>query len=950
MGLLLSDKKGARNMKNAVFLLFTLFFVSNLHAQELKQDKKLLKGCLENGMQYYVYPCQKPEKKAYFRLYVKAGSAYENQEQRGLAHFLEHMAFNGTNHFKGNRLIEFLESKGATFGGDINAHTSYNETVYKLFLPSDDTSLIDSTLCILSDWAGGFLLDGDEIEKERGVIFSEWRSKQGPQNEANTALLNNLLNGSRYAARKVIGDTAVILHCSHQVMKEFYSTWYRPELMAVAVVGDVNPKQIERKIKKWFGGLTNNSDKKAIVYNIPNFEENDYQVISHESFKEADFSMIQLIDKADSINNESAYKKYLIRYFSRALIKQRFNSLIAEYTTYTKPSASISNFLNVKGTFMLGCTLKRGKLKDGIIEYCTELHRIFRYGFTKSELYKIKRSYAAELERLSLLKSPRSSKTLLNEVKGDFFSANLIVDKKEEFRLFNKYISAVDSSSVLSYLNSINDFERIHYSISCPEELKSQLPSKLELYHLMDSIKQSELAPYEKSVKLHEQLLPQLPKRGTIVKRNKLKAINATELVLSNGAKLIYRKAEGNNGRTYLQGWRKGGLYALDSTNYVNGQYTRAIVGMSGAGQFSREELSTFLTGNSASLQMLIEKTRVGIYGRSDSKKCETMFQLLYLKWKYAKVDSTEFNKIRKKLIEKCDSKIITDKDLFYKDFARLVNGDNYTKRELTSDIVRNELKSEAILPLYNQCFGSAKDFTFVLISDLPLNKLKPYIEKYIASLPEGDVNLIYKYDAKPNFGTDVSFSRSVGDSPKAIVTVIAQQECLNSDLRQQRIEVDILQSLIRKLLLVKLREEMGSIYSVSVSGGIAKYPHAFQRYTIRFNCKSAEAETLIRVVKDELQRVVDNPESISEELKNIKESMITKYETKITSDSYWSGTIRNTLFNENLDWKYTTDYVDIIRGINEADIVKALQNSFIDQPLIRGILYPKSNKDTAQK
>ncbi len=282
----------------------TLLYSTALHAKDLKQSSKLIKGRLENGLTYYVYPNNYPKGEAVYRLFIKSGSLYENEDQRGLAHFLEHMAFNGTTHFPGNTLIKYLESKGAKFGTDFNAHTSMNETVYKLQLPSSELSFIDTTLMILSEWAGGLALDSLQIEEERGVILSEWLLQTGPKYDAQNAFLMELLNNSRYSQRKTIGDTAVIRHFTHTQLRDYYKKWYDPALMAVAVAGDVDPRKTEQLIAKRFSGLKSSLKAPVPEYRIENYADVRVKKLSHEALDKIELSVIQLLDLPAPVKTE----------------------------------------------------------------------------------------------------------------------------------------------------------------------------------------------------------------------------------------------------------------------------------------------------------------------------------------------------------------------------------------------------------------------------------------------------------------------------------------------------------------------------------------------------------------------------------------------------------------------------------------------------------------------
>lgn len=931
------------------YILFTLLNFSvfaSLFSQSLNQNPVLIKGQLDNGLTYYVYPNNTPKGEAVYRLFIKSGSVFEEDSQKGLAHFLEHMAFNGSKHFPGNAMIRFLESKGAKFGKDLNAHTSYNETVYKLQLPSSDPLVVDSTMTILADWAGGLLLDSIEIEKERGVIMSEWLSKTGPKYEAQNVLLNELLNNSRYADRLVIGDTAIIKNFRHQEIRDYYNKWYDPSLMAVAVVGDIDAETIKQQIHKKFGKLPSQMKGQTIpIYNIPPYTSMQAKKIVDESLDKIELIGIQILPKLRSIKIEADYAQYLQRLMLNQLLNSRMSALTFDNPPYKKGNIAISGFLNTASILMTSVELTPTKINNGINAFANDIEQIYRYGFISLEIEKTKKNYLASLRRKAELDSPAKSTTLMNEIYSDFYNGHMIITPKDEYRLAKKYITQIDSISLLRYMNQTFDWDKTHFILSAFDKVNDELPSDKQIKDTFEGLKQKKILPYSKIVDVPDKLLDTIPKAGTIMNREYISEIDAYRLHLSNGAQVIFKASDYDKNKIILSGFRKGGLYALDSTDYVNGLFAGNVIALSGAGEFSRDAINHRLAGNTASIVFRIAKMRTGLLGSCTKADLETLFQLLYLKWTQPKVDSLIFNQLKEKAIESYLTSNKTESEKFYRDLSYIFQGKNYTNKELTDSIIENELILDRIIPTFDHLLGTATGSTFVIVGDCTIDDLEPYISQYLAALPTGDPNVEYKFERENISINNITFERHTGESPHAIVNLVFQQNEIDGSLQKQNLLNEILKSVLRMKLLESLREEMGMVYSVSVSAGSTKLPSPLSRQTITFTTASENVDKLINRIFDDLRLMVDSPSSFESELADVKTNLIKNMKLDIQKNLFWSSYIRNAIFNDEPDWNYILQYDEIVNNITTDDIAKIINKNLLNsQSKVRAVLYPMKN------
>lgn len=934
-----------------ILFLFTLLSIQGsvlIFSQSLKQNPDLIKGQLENGLTYYIYPNQTPKGEAVYRLFIKSGSVYEEESQKGLAHFLEHMAFNGTKHFPGNSMVRFLESKGAKFGQDLNAHTSYNETVYKLQLPSSDKLVVDSTMTILADWAGGLLLDGSEIEKERGVIMSEWLSKTGPKYDAQDVLLNELLNNSRYASRKVIGDTAVIKNFHHAEIRNYYNKWYDPSLMAVAVAGDIDPEQIKKAIVNKFGSLVSPLKGQDLpTYSIDEYNSAEAKIVMHESLDKVELLAMQLLPYPNGVNSEQSYLPYLERTILNRLFQARIQDLAFNNPPYKKASIGLSTFLNTTSVLLASVELTPSRINEGIEAFASEAEQMYRYGFIPLEIEKVKKNYLAALKRKAESESSTPSISLMGEMYSDFYSGNMIITPQEEYRIAEKYLAQIDSVSLINYMHKTVRWSKSHFILSAFNSVSQEIPSTKRLLDIFSNLPKRKITPYSKEIAIPDQLLAQEPKRGKIVSQSHLKEIDAYRLELSNGTQVIFKSSDTDKGNILLTGFRKGGLYSLDSAQYINGLFARNIISLSGAGLFSREALSHFLAGKKASVRLLIDRTRIGIAGSAASNDMGSLFELLYLKWNYPRIDNDIYNQVKEKTIEERRTLNETESDKFSRDVSYILQGHNYTNRQLNDTIIENELNREQLLPVFDKLFGKASEFTFVIVGDCTLKEVKPYIEKYIGSLPSGKAITEYKFERGAQLLGDTTLIRHTGESPRAIVNLTFQQHEVQSSMQYENLQNEFLKSVIRMKLLKSLREELGMVYSVGVSANSAIYPSPLSRQTIAFTTAPENVDTLIARTHTELREMVNNPSSFESELADVKANLIKKMQLDIQKNEFWSSYIRNTIFNNEKDWKYINDFNKVIADITTKDIAEAIQQKFFNSPsTVKAILYPMKNDE----
>jgi zinc protease len=631
-------------------LLFLTLLLSTGFAQEtdlnqpLPVDEKVRIGKLENGFTYYIRQNNKPENRIEMRLAVNAGSLQETDEQQGLAHLLEHMAFNGTKHFEKNDIIEYLQSIGVRFGPDLNAYTFFDETVYMLTIPSDSAELVDKGFLIMEDWAFNQTLDGNEIDKERGVVIEEWRLGQGPMQRLRDKTLPVLFHESRYAERLPIGKKEVIENFDHQVLRDFYNDWYRPNLMALVVVGDIDPDEAEDKIKKHFSQQKNpENEKERVDYAIPNHDETLVVVATD---KEAPYTFVQLVYKMDRSGNETGDD--YIQSMKESCLTGMLNRRLQELTENANPPFVGAGFYfsemysRTKSALQGYALVGEDGIELGLRTLLEENNRIAKHGFTQGELERYKLDYLKRMEQAFNERDKTESEALVEEYKRNFFTNEAIPGIEFEYNFVKKHLANITIEDINALAAGVISEKNRVIMVSGPEKENITSLDKTAILAVAEAADNAELKPYEDQL-ASAQLLDNLPVAGTIVKETKIESIDAVELTLSNGVTVLLKPTSFKNDEIKVTGFAWGGASVADDSDHFSSMHADGIVSESGLGNFSKSDLTKLLAGKTA-----YAATSIGTYSQSISANCrpadlETMMQLMYLNFTNPRVDEESF-------------------------------------------------------------------------------------------------------------------------------------------------------------------------------------------------------------------------------------------------------------------------------------------------------------------
>ncbi|MBT3606360.1 MAG: insulinase family protein, partial [Candidatus Latescibacteria bacterium] len=557
---------------------------------KLPIDSAVRKGTLDNGLTYLIRENGRPENRAELRLVINAGSILEDEDQQGLAHFAEHMAFNGTEHFPKQELVDFLEGIGMRFGADLNAYTSFDETVYKLQVPTDSSEVMHKAFQILGDWAQRVSFDGEEIDKERGVVIDEWRTGRGARARMRDKQLPVLLKDSQYADRLPIGKKALLDTFQHASLKRFYKDWYRPDLMSVIAVGDFDTDSIEVLIKETFGALAQvENARERESYTIPDHEETLFAIATDPEATSSSVSIYFMQDISPQGTQED-YRGTLIRSMFNRMLNQRLRELTKKPNPpFLGAGSSFGSMVRTKAAYTLGAGVKEGGIERGLDAVLTEALRVQRHGFTAPELERLKINMLRGIEQAYRERDKSRSGRFASEYIRHVLTGEVIPGIEYEHKLYNELVPSIQVDEINALVNKwITNTNRV-IMVNAPEKEGVAVPNEADLLSVIEQVQQKEISPYEENVST-EPLVAQVPTPGTVLTESRIDTLNVTEWVLSNGIRVVMKPTDFKNDEILFTSFSPGGHSLVEDEDYVAASTATAVLSESGLGKFTQIE------------------------------------------------------------------------------------------------------------------------------------------------------------------------------------------------------------------------------------------------------------------------------------------------------------------------------------------------------------------------
>jgi zinc protease len=812
--------------------------------QVVPVDPLITVGTLPNGLRYYIRENRQPQARAELRLAVKAGSVLEDEDQRGLAHFVEHMAFNGTRNFPGNAVGTFMQSLGVRFGAHVNAHTSFDETVYELQIPTDNPAVLDRSLLILEDFARNVSFDPGEIAKERGVILEEWRLGLGAGERIQNAQFPLLFKGSRYAERLPIGTPDIIRNATPDRLKQFYMDWYRPDLMAVVAVGDFKKVDIEFQIRAHFGSIPAAiSPKLRPAYNVPAEPGTRYSVITDPEATNTRINVATTMNAREQ-TTIGAYRRRMVEQLFGAMLTLRLYELSqAPNAPFLRAQTDRGLAINTAEVTNLDALVAPGGVERGLAALFTEVERVSRFGFTEPELSRMKLNLQRGLQRSVIEKDKSTSGPLADEFIRNFIQTEPIPGIVYEYGLNQRFLPEISLAEVNAVAKSwMPDRNRL-VAISAPQSDKASMPSEVTLAGVISSASTASLTAYVDTT-TNKPLLARLPAAGAVANTSSADVLGITEWTLSNGVRVVLKPTTFKQDEILFRATSPGGVSLASDEDFIPAETADAVLAQGGLGGFSRLDLNKVLAGTTASVQANIGPTEEGVAGGAAQKDLETMFQLIYLTFTAPRADPVAFGVLTEQLKVSLANRLAEPDVVFNRAVDAALTQNHVRSQPLTPATV-GRMNLARSLAFYQDRFADASDFTFVFVGSFDLQTMRPLVEKYLGSLPSLRRNEMVKDVGIRAPAGVVEREVKSGIAPRSQVSIIFPGAFQNDE--QHRVIAQAMADTLAGNLQRTLREDLGGTYGVSVVPRFVKRPTGEYQLTITFACDPARTESLVK-------------------------------------------------------------------------------------------------------
>ncbi|MGH1363486.1 MAG: M16 family metallopeptidase [Calditrichia bacterium] len=908
--------------------------------KKLPVDNNVIIGKLDNGLTYYIRKNTEPENRAELRLAVDAGSMMEDPKQLGLAHFVEHMAFNGTENFEKQELIDYVESIGVRFGPHLNAYTSFDETVYMLQVPTDSAGMLDTGIQILEEWAHRVSFTDEEIDKERGVVVEEWRTGRGAGMRMLDKQLPVLFKDSRYAERLPIGKKEILETFDYETLRSFYRDWYRPELMAVIVVGDVDVAAVEAQIKQRFSTIpASTADvRERKSYEVPGHAEPLYSIATDPEAQRNSVSILYKRPVSEQ-NNEEAYRRSLVG----SLFLGMFNNRLYELTQQPEPPylgayAGESNFIRAKNFAQLGAVVKDGQIESGLKTLLIEAERAKRFGFTATELEREKTSLMRGIEQAYREKSKTKSRNYASEYIRNFLEDEPIPGIDFEYELYQKFVPGITLEEINTLVGKwLTDENRV-VLVDAPEKEGLTAPTEAGLQNAFATATQSDITAYVDQVS-NDPLVAEVPEPGTILSETMNEEVGTTTWKLSNGITVVLKPTDFKNDQVLFNAYSTGGHSLVDDRDFISASYATQIVEQGGIGNFSLIELQKKLTGKVVNVSPYIRELNEGISGSASPEDLETMFQLIHLYITSPRRDEQSYEAYRAQISAYLQNYDANPANAF-RDTIRTTMAQNHFRARPISQSHLDEMNLDRSLAIYKDRFADTDDFTFIFVGNIDPVSLKPLVSTYIATLPTTPREETWADVGMLNPEGIIKKTVYRGIEPKSQVRITFTGP-LQWNIKN-RFELNMMTAVLRIKLREALREDKGGTYGVGVSARRSHFPRSEYSLNIGFGCDPERVDELITTVFDEL-KALQKSQVDDIYMQKVKETRRRGWETDVKENRFWLNSLSFYL-EEGEDPAQIINLPTLIEGVTKETIQSAAQQYIDLKNYVQIVLKPEAS------
>ena len=910
--------------------------------QVLPVDPDVRTGVLENGLTYYIRHNSTPENRADFYIAQRVGSMQEEDNQAGLAHFLEHMAFNGTTNFPGKTMLNYLQDNGIKFGTNINAYTSFDETVYNISnVPTQNQNLIDSCILVLYDWSCGITLEEDEIDNERGVIREEWRTRGGAQQRLWEKLLPDMFKDSKYAKRMPIGDINIINNFKPEEIRAYYHKWYRPDLQGIIIVGDIDAEKTEKRVKDLFSPIKLEPHRaERIYYPVP---DNDEPIVAIASDKESSNTQIMMFYKHEAMprelkNTQVGYMTDYIMSVAANMMNERFAEIVQKPNApFIMASAYNSDYFvsKTKEAWTVVSIAAEDKIKDALSAMIRETERVRQHGFTVSEYERARTNMLKSIESTYNNRDKQRNSTYAQEYIRNFIDGEPIPGIEYEYTMMQTLAAQIPLELINQAMQQQITDKNIVIVVTGPEKEGLVYPEKEELKQILKTVRKEKVEAYVEEVS-NEPLIATPPTPGNIAAVEKDNSFDATVWTLTNGVQVVLKKTDFKDDEIRMKASSRGGTSHYILQDPINSKVMGEIMNVGGVGNFSKTQLQKALAGKRASATPYIGLTAQGFNGYSSIKDFETMLQLVYLYFTAPRTDDEAFKSYLQRLEVQLKNMEADPMIAFSDTISRVLYGDNPISKRVTFDDLK-KIDYARIMDMYRKSFANPGNFIFTFVGNIDEEAVKPLILQYLGSLPTFDVKgdfVKVPLDIKSG-KNEVVFEREM-QNPKASI-FNAFSGSMDRTLKN-RLVINMLDQILDIVYTEKVREDEGGTYGVHTSGSISRYPENQTILQIIFDTDPEKADHLNAIVHRELHELVKNGPREADFTK-VKEYMLKKHNEDLKENGYWLNHLDTKYFYGQDDH---SDYLKIINSITSKDIQDFAQKMLTQENEIIVVMTPQ--------
>jgi zinc protease len=819
-------------------------------AATLPLDPAVRIGKLDNGLSYYIRQNRKPEARADLWLVVDAGSVLEEEDQQGLAHFVEHMAFNGTESFAKHEIVNYLESIGMRFGPDVNASTNFDETDYTLRVPTDRPEILAKGLQILAEWSRAVAFEPDEIEKERGVVIEEWRLGRGAEARMRDKQLPVLFRGSRYAERLPIGRKEVLERAPRDAFLRFYRDWYRPDLMAVIAVGDFDPAAIESAIRERFAALPRPAEARSRPYfPVPDHAEPLFAVATDPEATDSSVAIYykRPVRPQDTVGD---YRRARIEGLYHDMLNARLlEAARMNNAPFLHAVSGSGRLVRSSEVIYQAAGIAEGGVLRGLEALLVEVERVRRHGFTATELERAKADVLRSYEQAFAERDKIDSANFAAEFERAFLEDEPVPGIAKELELVRALLPGITLAEVNRLASeTLSESNRV-VTVSAPEKPGAAPPREAELRAVFASAVARDLQPYQDRT-IAGPLVPNPPAPGTLVTESRIPELGVTEWRLSNGARVILKPTDFQNDEVLLSGFKPGGTSLVSDADFLSAQLAPAIVREAGLGQFDRGALDKALAGKAAQAWTGIGELQESVGAGASPRDLETMFELAYLSITAPRRDDEAFRAFRERLRASLENRLADPETVFADKMRETISQGHPRRRPLTVERLA-ELDLDTAFRVYRERFADASGFTFILVGNFEPAAIQPLVLRWLGGLPAAgqvdtwrDIGVTYPEG-------QVRFEVARGLEPKSQVRLLLHGDAPWS--REAEHDLAALAAALRIRLREVLREDLGGVYGVSVGGDLAPRPRQRYTFAVGFGCAPENTDTLLAAVFAEM-------------------------------------------------------------------------------------------------